>query len=299
VNVASLTDLRQHADNSRSLLQRSQTLTNSNKHHQATAVTAATQPSGRKQASIDTRHLKSSPAQDDRQGSSDKHQLGRNRLDSGSNRAGKITAANAAADSRSQLSRPAVSSTDASTRQGRGSLDFGAVPTLDLNSGLENMQTDLSGLVDELRQQGGFWKEGSLQDNISNMVQLGVKGAIGLVSPIVNGLTGGIPITVPSVSGKCLQGKPIRTTSTGLFGSKKRVTKCLVGTGSQVADYLSKAAGSLAGMAGEVLNKPAAPASGVGSNAVASGPTASPAVPGQTPGISTASLSNRGAANVL
>lgn len=87
----------------------------------------------------------------------------------------------------------------------------------------------------------------------------------------VNGLTGGIPITVPSVNGKCIQGKPIRSTSTGLFGSKKRVTKCLIGTGSQVADYLSKAAGSLAGMAGEVLEKPATPAPVVGSETVQAG----------------------------
>lgn len=72
----------------------------------------------------------------------------------------------------------------------------------------------------------------------------------------MNGITGGIPITVPSVNGQCLQGKPIRTSTTGLLGDKKRVTKCLVGTGSQVADYLSKAAGSLAGMAGEVLERP-------------------------------------------
>lgn len=75
----------------------------------------------------------------------------------------------------------------------------------------------------------------------------------------MNGLTGGIPITVPSINGKCLQGKPIRTSSTGLFGNKKKVTKCLIGTGSQVADYLSKAAGSLAGMAGEVLDRSAVP----------------------------------------
>ena len=75
----------------------------------------------------------------------------------------------------------------------------------------------------------------------------------------VNGITGGIPITVPSVNGRCLQGKPIRSTTTGLLGDKKRVTKCLIGTGSQVADYLSKAAGSLAGMAGEVLDRPKGP----------------------------------------
>lgn len=69
-------------------------------------------------------------------------------------------------------------------RKGPGNLDFGTVPTLNLNSGLEDMKENLSGLVDEFKQQGGFWKEGSLQDNISNMVQLGVKGALGVVSPI-------------------------------------------------------------------------------------------------------------------
>lgn len=179
--MSSATHDRQTA-NIRSLLERQKPHASSSTRPKAQAMAAAvatSRPRSSQQGSISARDNKE--AQINRERTLNDDRPSRDHLESGATRVSRQSTS-AAADSRSKLSRQAVSS--AVPRQGPGGLDFGAVPTLDLSSGLENMQSDLSGLVTEFKQQGGFWKEGSLQDNISNMVQLGVKGALGLVSPI-------------------------------------------------------------------------------------------------------------------
>ncbi|KAF8072689.1 dtwd1 [Scenedesmus sp. PABB004] len=128
---------------------------------------------------------------------------------------------------------------------------MGLVPRLNLTSGLANLEDSLGGLVEEYRAQGGFWSGGSLQNNVVNAVQLGVKASGALFAPLVNGFASAVPITVPSVAGHCLTGTPIPPEKRG------GPVKCLIGTGAQVTDYLAQAADSLAGMAGRVLERPA------------------------------------------
>jgi hypothetical protein len=70
------------------------------------------------------------------------------------------------------------------------------VARLNLTSGLESFRSGLSGLLTDFQKNGGFWNAASRSENIANAVQLGVKGGLNLVAPIVNGIASSVPIMV-------------------------------------------------------------------------------------------------------
>ncbi|WIA28731.1 hypothetical protein OEZ86_011266 [Tetradesmus obliquus] len=106
---------------------------------------------------------------------------------------------------------------------GLGDLDFGLLPKLNLTSGLESFRSGLSGLLTDFQKNGGFWNAASRSENIANAVQLGVKGGLNLVAPIVNGIASSVPIMVPSLNGQCLQGKAVRP-----LKSNRKLIMCLI-----------------------------------------------------------------------
>lgn len=92
------------------------------------------------------------------------------------------------------------------------------------------------------------------------------------------GCSVGVRWQVPSLNGQCLNGKPVRP-----LKSNKRLVMCLVGTGAQVTDYLTNAADLLAGMAGKVLDNPAAVIAGGNGTAVADTGRTDAAAGGEAP----------------
>lgn len=181
VGILGMLEFDQRDTYTRSLLQRQPAVGGKSERQEASIASAGNvKPRGSQQGSIPARTSRvaetNTPAR-----INTRADTSRDNKSVGSVVASRQGSSNAAAN---QITASKQTVTSSSTRRRSGSLDFGEIPTLDLSSGLDSMQSGLSDLVDEFKSQGGFWKEGSLQDNISNMVQLGVKGTLGLVSPI-------------------------------------------------------------------------------------------------------------------
>lgn len=72
---------------------------------------------------------------------------------------------------------------------------------LNLSSGLESLESGLSGLVEEFKSNGGFWSGKTRGENVANMVQLGVKAGLNMAAPILNGIASSVPIMVSARRG--------------------------------------------------------------------------------------------------
>jgi hypothetical protein len=87
-------------------------------------------------------------------------------------------------------------------------------PRLNLTSGLESFRSGLSGLLTDFQKNGGFWNAASRSENIANAVQLGVKGGLNLVAPIVNGIASSVPIMVSMIM--------VQSSGAACWGTMKR-----------------------------------------------------------------------------
>eukprot|EP00775_Hariotina_reticulata_P004075 gene4075-4322_t len=93
---------------------------------------------------------------------------------------------------------------------------------------------------------GGFWTAGNIAGTIVGAVQTGVNVGVSLAAPIVNGIASNIPLLVPSVAGLCMNGQAVQP-----FPNSDQIL-CLVGSGSQVTNYMLNAGSQLVNIAGNV-----------------------------------------------
>jgi hypothetical protein len=93
---------------------------------------------------------------------------------------------------------------------------------------------------------GGAWTAANIAGTIVGAVQTGVNLGASLAAPVVNGIASNIPLLVPSVAGLCMKGQPVQP-----FPNSDQIL-CLVGSGSQVTNFMFNAGSQLVNVAGNV-----------------------------------------------